>query len=93
MSLAFIAFCLWTLAAALSGYAPADRRDRLRWALLALALPIILGALLSQGWLPAIFASIGVVAMFPGLIAGLWTTGLGLLRGRVAGLREGAAQA
>jgi len=93
MSLAFIAFCVWVLAAALTGCAPAERRDRLRRALLVLALPIVLGALLSQGLFPAIFASLGVVAMFPGLIMGLWTMGLGLLRSRLAALRYGAVRA
>ena len=93
MSLAFIAFCIWTLAAALTGYAPADRRDRLRWTLLALALPIILGALLSQGWTPAIFASLGVMAMLPGLIAVLWTRAVALLRAGMDALRGGAARA
>lgn len=83
MSLAFILYCLWLAAAAATGVAPAEHRPVLKVAVLAAASVPVLLAAATVGWVPAVIALCGVVAVFPGPVASLGRLALGALRARL----------
>jgi hypothetical protein len=87
MSLAFVLFCLWLLAALPSGLLPLQVRGRVRLGLLAAGAALVLLALLTQGLVVALFALAGVLAVFPQPLA----LAAEMLRVRIAALRGPAA--
>lgn len=82
MSFAFILYCLWIAAAAAIPLAPAPRRPVLRFGVLVLAVVPVLLAAVTVGWVPALIALCGVVALFPAPVAAL--ANLVIARARIA---------
>lgn len=92
MSLAFILYCLWIAAAAAIPLAPAAKRPVLRFGVLVSgAVPILLAAL-TVGWVPALLALCGVVALFPAPTTAFANHLVALARARLRSLRPGAEE-
>jgi hypothetical protein len=65
MSFVYNFFVLWLLASLAATYAPVAMRGQIRLGLLAGGGVIVLLALLTQGFIVALFALTGVLAVFP----------------------------
>lgn len=86
MSFAFVLYCLWIAAAAAIPLAPSVHRPVLRFAVLvSSAVPVLLAAV-TVGWVPALLALCGVVALFPAPMTALANHLLGLARARLRNL-------
>jgi len=88
MSFAFILYCLWLAAAAAIPLAPAVHRPVLRFAVLAASVVPVLLAAVTVGWVPAVIALCGVVALFPAPVAALANHVIGRVRARIAAARQ-----
>ncbi len=71
MSTAFILMMIWLGLTGLNSFAPADWRRRASLSLFAAAPLLVLFALLTQGWLPALFATGIAITVYPAHLADL----------------------